>query len=437
MKKTFRILSLSLAAAVCIPCATCSGVAKASSAISTAKATFKIYVQYSDTDTKTPYDYMVKQLKKDYPNVTLQKDVAAEDNGQKLLTYAATGNMPDIVYCGSPQTETLAKSNSILTLDKDPAAASEVAYYKKNMRKSALAKLIDNDGHVYGFPFAGLEPELLYYNKDVFKKCGVAYPIKTYAQFESAVKKFVAKGVIPVSIFAKQKWIAGAFWDMFLTRENSSGAELYANKKATGSYAPYNTVTKELIKLEGLGLFAKGATNTDYDQAAQLFYTGKAAMFMNGDWEIAPTFKALGSKADWMYFPASDVATYNKSKNNFFGFGGAAGFSVSSKTSNKALAIKVAAYISEKYSEARWVLQATPFNAFKETAKQTVKFSPMMQRASNELNNATIATIPDSFSNATLASDLGDVAQKLCTTGYTIAQYSKDINFAQSDAGIK
>lgn len=90
-------------------------------------------------------------------------------------------------------------------------------------------------------------------------------------------------------------------------------------------------------------MFSKDATTTDYDQAAQLFYTGKAAMFMNGDWEISSTYKALEDKADWMYFPAKDDATYEQTKLNLFGMSTPAGFSVSTKTADKAFAIQLAA----------------------------------------------------------------------------------------------
>ncbi|MBE5780195.1 MAG: sugar ABC transporter substrate-binding protein, partial [Clostridiales bacterium] len=34
--------------------------------------TLKIYAQYADDDTKIPYDYAVEELKKAYPNVTLE-----------------------------------------------------------------------------------------------------------------------------------------------------------------------------------------------------------------------------------------------------------------------------------------------------------------------------------------------------------------------------
>jgi raffinose/stachyose/melibiose transport system substrate-binding protein len=62
--------------------------------------TLRIYAQYSDDDTKIPYDYAVAELAKDYPNVKLELDIQAQDDGQKLQTYAATGNLPDIFQVG-------------------------------------------------------------------------------------------------------------------------------------------------------------------------------------------------------------------------------------------------------------------------------------------------------------------------------------------------
>ena len=74
----------------------------------------RIYAQYADEDTKTPYDYAVAELKKEMPNVELELDIQAQDDGQKLKTYAATGNLPDIFQAGLDIIDTFKKSNNIL-----------------------------------------------------------------------------------------------------------------------------------------------------------------------------------------------------------------------------------------------------------------------------------------------------------------------------------
>jgi raffinose/stachyose/melibiose transport system substrate-binding protein len=74
----------------------------------------RIYAQYADEDTKTPYDYAVAELKKEMPNVELELDIQAQDDGQKLKTYAATGNLPDIFQAGLDIIDTLKNTTLLL-----------------------------------------------------------------------------------------------------------------------------------------------------------------------------------------------------------------------------------------------------------------------------------------------------------------------------------
>lgn len=82
------------------------------------KITLRIYAQYFDDDTKVPYDYAVEELKKAYPNVKLELEPQAQDDGQKLMTLAATGNLPDIYQVGLAQIENFKKSGNIMILNE-------------------------------------------------------------------------------------------------------------------------------------------------------------------------------------------------------------------------------------------------------------------------------------------------------------------------------
>lgn len=62
----------------------------------------KVYAQHFDDNTAKPFDYAVEELKKEMPNVEIELDSAVQDGYQKLKTYAATGNMPDIYFTDWP-----------------------------------------------------------------------------------------------------------------------------------------------------------------------------------------------------------------------------------------------------------------------------------------------------------------------------------------------
>ncbi len=349
--------------------------------------TLKIYAQYSDDDTKIPYDYAVEELKKAYPNVRLELDIQAQDDGQKLQTYAATGNLPDIFQVGTSQIKAFKESGNILVLD-DYAKSTG---FDKKLHQSTQSLLWTEDGHAYAFPYAGNELVLMYYNKDLFEKHGVKVP-ETYDELKEAVVKFKEVGIVPLSIFAKEKWITTALYDVFATRLDAGGIKKLDEGKGSATEDAYVTAAEKLHELVNLGLLPSGATNMNYDQAASLFYEEKAAMFINGQWEIQASTEKLGDKVDWMFYP-----TFNENpdaKYAFSGGGAPGGYAVSPHSKHKDLAAEVAAFISEKYCEAKYLFRANPLLAIQldPSLQPAEKFPPMMEKLANELPNITSTT---------------------------------------------
>src|SRR5690606_9438650 len=154
------------------------------------KVKLKVYAQHFDDDTSKPFDYAVEELKKEMPNVEIVLDPAVQDGYQKLKTYAATGNMPDIFETDWVTLQTFAKSKNVLLLDE----FEETAAFKNKLNPGVEGRLIAPDGHIYAFPFTGIEFQILYYNKEIFEEAGIEVPIKTVDQLAEAAKKLKEKG---------------------------------------------------------------------------------------------------------------------------------------------------------------------------------------------------------------------------------------------------
>ncbi len=269
------VLAMSLAACGSASNATKPNETKDSEAAADQTVKLRIYARYFDDDTKKPYDYAVAELKKEMPNVELELDPYVQDGGQKLKTYAATGNMPDIFDGGWNDFQIFKNSKNILELDNE----AETAAFKEDLNPGNEAKLISPDGHVYGYPYAGIEFQVLYYNKKIFEEAGVQVPIKTIDEWKEAIQKFKAKGIIPLSIFAKEKWISNALYKGLAMKEEPKGYGVINEPGVTQLPEAFQLAAKQLEELQEAGLFDANATNTNYDQASALFYQGKAAMF--------------------------------------------------------------------------------------------------------------------------------------------------------------
>ncbi len=386
--------------------------------------TLRIYAQYSDDDTKIPYDYAVAELAKAYPNVTLELDVQAQDDGQKLQTYAATGNLPDIFQVGLSQIETFKESGNIMVLDD----AAKTSGYLDKAQPSASNIIYNEDGHIYAFPYAGNELVVWYYNKAIFEEHGVKVP-ETYEELLTAVETFNANDVIPMSIFAKEKWITTALYDVFATRFDPAGITKLDQGAGKASEDAYLMAAKTIQELVEVGMFPDGATNLNYDQAASLFYEGKAAMFLNGQWEVEGSTEKLGDNADWMWYPV--MKGYEANKYAMSGGGAPGGYAVSPHSDHKELAAEVAAFISEKYCEAKYTKRSNPILALKidDTLKPEKPFPPMMEKLAKEIPNMTSTTkFAWGLTNPQFKVAIEDQSQFLLTPDYTPEEFVEELD---------
>ncbi|MFC5529394.1 ABC transporter substrate-binding protein [Cohnella yongneupensis] len=391
----------------------------ASNATPAQKIKLRIYAKYFDDDTKKPYDYAVAALKQEMPEIELVLDPMQQDNNQKLKTYAATGNMPDIFDADYSIIKAFSESKNIEVLDDAQATKDLLANFNPGYEKSLAAP----DGHIYAYTAGGTNFQILYYNKKLFEQAGVQAPIKTYDEWIEAIKKFKEKGIMPLSIFAKEKWITTAFYRGLVTREQSDGFGALEQQGLTELPTAFKDASSAFQRLKEAGLFDPNATNTNYDQASSLFYTGKAAMFVNGQWEIYGADKNMGADVDWMYWPAKDEQTYEKMKYFMNGSPSPGGLAVSQTSEHKEEAIKVAAFLARKYSEYQYLVLGNPIVSLK--IDQPISVSPpaMMQRLIDEvLPNVTGYA---KFNQSTeLNNALDDSTQNLVVKGFD----DKDFN---------
>jgi len=145
-----------------------------------------------------------------------------------------------------------------------------------------------------------------------------------------------------------------------------------------------------------------------------MFLNGKAAMFLNGQWYIEDATKALGENVTWIAYPSYDEASYEANKHAFSGGGGSiSGYAVNPDSPNAELAAEVAAFISEKYCEAKVMLRNNPLVAVN-TGLVNDQLPKMMQDLVAEMPNMTSTTaFTWGLTNTTLSNAIGVAGQSL------------------------
>lgn len=388
------------------------------------KITLRIYAQYFDDDTKVPYDYAVEELKKAYPNVKLELEPQAQDDGQKLMTLAATGNLPDIYQVGLAQIENFKKSGNIMILNE---VAEKTGFIDK-VYESAKNILYNEDGNIYAFPYAGNEYVLWYYNKALFEQYKVKVP-KTFDDLLEAIKVFRENDIIPMALFGAEGWITVAFYDCLATRWDAGGIAKLDNGEAKASNEAYVNAAKTMQQLVKAGLFSDSVNVTNYDQASELFLSGKAAMFLNGQWYIPDATKALGDNVDWMFYPSYDEESYEAGKTVWSGGGAASGYAVNPSSEHAQLAAEVAAFISEKYCEAKVKLRGMPFVALKVDVEPETDYAPMTKKLLDHIPNITSVTKFDwHLTNSLFKTTIEDQTKFLLISDYSVDDFIREVD---------
>ncbi|WP_256759745.1 ABC transporter substrate-binding protein [Cohnella sp. WQ 127256] len=389
----------------------------------------KFYAQYSGVEMPV-YDATKEALKLVMPEVDVEFEVAAQDDEQKIKTYAAAGSLPDIFFASSGLIEALKKSDNLMVMDDVVKELNIEAL----LNESSKPMLWNKDGHSYAVPNVGQWAGVFYYNKDLFTANNIKVPTN-YTEFLEAVKAFKAKGIIPLSLFGKEKWPGVLMLDMAIVGSaQPEGLKRLDNGEGNFSEEVYTKGANKINELIKAGLLSKNAFNTTADDAAAQFAAGKAAMLLNGAWSMAFQYENLGDKLDIMYNPLADAEIADQVKWNMSGGGFNQGFAVSKNSKNADVAAKYAALFSIEFAKQRVLQLADPNSILVEKVIPTNGLNPVQQKYSDDSANfKTMTTFAWGYENAKFKTEIEDITQKLFA-GQKVDDYVSDMNKALETA---
>lgn len=389
------------------------------------KVVLKLYANYSADQEIRTLDYALSEMKKIMPNVEVEIEPVAQDDGQKLKTYAASGNLPDIFDVSGVNIELFNKSDALMELDSYVQEAgiedALVESYKKSLYMS--------DGHIYAVPWQSPWVNSFYANKAVFDECGLELP-RNYEEFLEAVKVFQEKGILPYALFGKEKAWCLHLYDIMVTRREPSGIAGLDAGEHLASEEAYVEAAKDLVALVDAGMLSKDVFNTTYDQAEALFTSGKAAIFMTGTWALNGLEEKMGEDLAVLYYPLAKAGTEEESKWNMSGGYSQGGFAVPKYSENAEIAAEFAVNLSQKLNEGFVVLEGGA-SIYKEYPKSQTELGPVMQSyIDDNANFKSMSAFDWNLQNQELKTVLEDKSQELLTGSLSVENFAKEIDYA-------
>lgn len=216
------------------------------------------------------------------PGITIKLEQRSVDDHKTAMRQSAgTDAGPDIYWYweGSGLGGELVKAKMSLDLTK---------YYDEygwNDRFTAASMSgITQYGGYNGVPWSQ-QGEGIYYNKKLFAQAGIDQAPTTYAELVADAQKLKDAGITPIEFGGTVNWDVMRLLDSIIETECGATTADELNT-GDGDWSTEPCVTDAFTELKKWGddYLNTGFMGINNDDAAQLFFSGKAAMSLEGTW---------------------------------------------------------------------------------------------------------------------------------------------------------
>jgi len=235
-----------------------------------------------------------KKFQADNPDIILNMEVLFnEPYHQKLQAYAAAGTLPDVFYVW-PGARSAVIHEKKLAKDLTKLLGVE---YLKDFSGAATNPNNQLGKYLVELPQSFTYTSVMYVNKKLLADNGFALP-KTYDDLKKMVPKLKAKGINVVMLPNKDGWPMQSC--LFSTVLGRMAGDKFVDSikagKAKFTDKPFVDALTVISNLYKDGIIAREDNQVGYGEAPGLFVSGKAAIYIDGDWRAGAyiTDKASG-----------------------------------------------------------------------------------------------------------------------------------------------
>ncbi len=407
-----------LAFVLAVGSAFAAGSKEAAAPAPQAKRTIRVY-RYMQGPEKKVMEYAKEQIEKKFPNVTIELMPRNDDQYQEIKIGAASGNMPEVYECALREIITFKKSGDILKLNP---YISRYGLDKKFL-PAIVESWKDSSGDTFAVDSLAPSVVLWYCNKNAFKDAGVAVP-RNYEELLAATPTLVEKGLIPLALFAKEAWPGVQMYDYLVTRTEPRGINALETGATKITDPAYKRAAEQMLALVKAGILARGAFNTNYVQATELFKTGKAAIIQNGAWFLSDVASmGMGGYVDYFDNPLSLAGNAEASRWNMSGGKAPGGYAVWPKAKDLDFVVQIGFEVAQFEARGNSLFYARP-NILTEEIVPEIAPAPIQVRFAEEMKKwKTTSKFPWHFQNAEIAAAFDQHVQRLLVAEMTADEF--------------
>ena len=240
----------------------------------------------SDPAPKAAFQALIDGFEAENPDIKVTWNLFDHEGYKTSIRNFLTADAPDLAnwYAGNRM---LPYVNAGLFEPVDDV-------WEENGLKDSLGSSLGSmtiDGKIWGVPYTYYQWGV-YYRKDIFEANDIAVPT-TWDEFMAAGEKLKAAGVTPITIGTKYLWTAGGVFDYINLRTNGYDFHMALGKGEVAWTDPRVIDTMNNWKqLIDAGFFLENHAAYSWQEALAPMVQGKAAMYVMGNFAVAPLREA-------------------------------------------------------------------------------------------------------------------------------------------------
>ncbi|HCA47212.1 MAG TPA: hypothetical protein DEP45_07570 [Armatimonadetes bacterium] len=384
---------------------------------------------------KSALDEIIARFHEANPGIRIVVTPIEPDTYKTRIRVAVgSGEPPDVYFVWSGEwLHNFVRGDNVLAIDD--ALDADSGAWRNRVMGDAL-KWYTFDEKTYGIPFLR-QCTFFFYNKALFAEKNLQPPA-TWDQFLAACDALKSDGVAPIALGNSVKWPAhhyvSCLWQRMMGQD-----QLIADFDPMGPGAyddPDYVRGLEMFKaLVDRGVFNRAPNGTTRENAAALFYTGRAAMYYTGTWDLN-NFREGGEAPpefagswDWFNFPA--VAGGKGEQEALHG--GADGYVISSKTAHPAAAIKFLQHLNSVESAQLFVERCKELVLVEGSVTEENADEYLLRYAEQVAAAPTIVPWADTLMERSVAETLMDGCQALIDGSITPEEVMANVRKRQAE----
>lgn len=346
----------------------------------------------------------------------------------KIKVLLSSDAAPDVFWSGNGTfSNELYIANAVKSVDKN---LEDINYWNLVL---PCAKVKGYKGNIYAVPFDDVSYGIMEINTDLFNENNIKIP-KNINDLKDAVKQFKGKNIMPIALGGKDGINVYMMLEGFAYTIDPQVIDNILNGKDKFSGETFSEAAKSVKELIRMGAFGEKVENLTEDDAANLFYSGKAAMFCTGSWDLNTSYTKLNGKSDLLYYPSINKANHESLVNTLSGgVKKDCGLLISASSKYPKEAAQLAIEMSKYYNQYLYEKQgnaAVIYNSDKMGWKSAQSISSGMKKLASDITqngNTKLGLFQDNISASWEKSIIEDSAAFI--TGFlSVDDYLKEMD---------